>query len=407
MNILYLTHRLPYAPNRGDRIRAFHMLREMSRFAEVSLFSFVHDDDEAERVGDIPFARHIRLSRVRRIRNLTRCIAALPTMHPLTHVMLDAPDVRDNLSELVTRNRPDLVVAYCSGMARLALEPPLRELPFVIDMVDVDSEKWARLSVDHRGPRAWVYEREARTLRVFEKDAARRAKATLVVNEREREVMQEIAPATGVSVVPNGVDLDAFRPSAAPADSSTVVFCGVMDYPPNEAGVRWFVQNVWPQVQARRPDARFVVVGSNPGPGLRSLASNDRSVRFTGTVDAVQPYLWDAAVSVAPLQVARGVQNKVLEALAAGLPAVVTPAVAAGLPTEVIGGYDIAESAAGFAEAVLALLASPPQSRRDRANSAAIDGLGWRQRLEPLEGMLQRAVIPPERHPSANGFSRL
>ena len=152
MNVLFLTHRLPYAPNRGDRVRAYYLLREMARVATVSVFSLLHDDDEASRVGQVPFAHDVAGVRVTRLRNLIRGGARISSSRPLTHALLDAPDARDALTQLARATPPDVVVAYCSGMARFALEPPLDTLPFVLDMVDVDSAKWAELAVRARRP---------------------------------------------------------------------------------------------------------------------------------------------------------------------------------------------------------------------------------------------------------------
>ena len=230
VRILYLTHRLPYAPNRGDRIRAFHMLREMSRFAEVSLFSLVHDEEEA---GGRPAC----LSR-----GASTCLAStargisfarrprLPPSRPLTHVLLDAPDAREQLASVVGRkpSRPGGGVLFRHGPFRAratAGGSAVRARHGRRGLGEVGTPGRAL-----RGPRRWVYRRESATLRTFEAAAARRARVTLVVNDRERDVMREIDPAVPVSVVSNGIDLDAFRPREDAEASSTVIFCGVMNY---------------------------------------------------------------------------------------------------------------------------------------------------------------------------------
>src|SRR5262245_43526034 len=145
MNVLFLTHRLPYAPNRGDRSRAYHLMKAMAEFASVTLFSLVHDDEEAAQIESVPFATAVLTSRVPRIRNFVSGATRLATSRPLTHSLLNAPRVRELLQEAVERRRPDVVLAFCSGMARFALEPPINGFPLVIDMVDVDSEKWRQL----------------------------------------------------------------------------------------------------------------------------------------------------------------------------------------------------------------------------------------------------------------------
>ncbi|HWB15839.1 MAG TPA: glycosyltransferase [Vicinamibacterales bacterium] len=390
MRILFLTHRLPYAPNRGDRIRAYYLLRQMSRFASVSLFSLIHDDAEAAEVTRTPFAARIATARVHRVANLARGALSLPSNRPLTHALLDGAGARHAIETLI-RPAPDVVVAFCSGMARFALAPPLDELPFVLDMVDVDSAKWQAMGAT-AGPRGWIYRREARTLAAFEARAARRAALTLVVNDRECETLRALAPDAPVTVLPNGIDLEAYRPHDPPAAAPEVIFCGVMSYAPNEAAVQWFAAEVWPLVRRAVGGARFTIVGSEPTAGVRRLAAIDPSIRVVGAVPAVQPYLWASAVSVAPLQLARGVQNKALEAIAAGVPVVATTTVVDGLPTDVRPACITADTAEAFAQAVQSLLALTPEQRRARATHAAIADLGWDARLAPLEDLLLQAI---------------
>ena len=392
MNVLFLTHRLPYAPNRGDRNRAFHLLKAMSGYADVSLFSLVHDDEEAGHAGEVPFAHDVTIARVPRVRNLLRGAVSLAGSRPLTHSLLDAPSVRPSLSAIAHRHPPDVVMAFCSGMARFALEPPLRGLPLVIDMVDVDSEKWLQVAARTRGPQRFIYSREARTLRRFEAIATSAAFETLVVNERERLTLSRIAPGARISVIQNGIDIESFRPTTPPVAKSVVVFCGVMNYYPNEEGVQWFATQVWPMIRRSMPGASFVVVGSSPTRQIQRLASADPSITVVGTVPAVQPYLHAAAVAVAPLRLARGIQTKVIEGLAAGLPVVVTPEVAAGLPAEAEPGYIAAGSPEEFANAVVGLLRRSPDERRALANSAPLAGLAWAEQTRPLETILSGAV---------------
>ena len=395
VNILFLTHRLPYVPNRGDRIRAYYLLREMSRFAEVSLFSLVHDDEEEARANEVPFARRTRIARAGGLAAKARAAAALPGSLPLTHALLHAPDTQASIRALVRESQPDLIVAFCSGVAPLALEPPLASIPFVLDMVDVDSAKWARMAGAAQAPKRWVFAREARTLGAFEAQAVRRARHTLVVNERERDLLMAAVPDARVEVVPNGIECHDFRPPGPPAPSSSVVFCGVMNYAPNVDAVTWFARDIWPAVRQQHPSATFTIVGSSPAREVLALAERDRSIVVTGAVPAVQPHLWNAAVSVAPLRLAQGVQNKVLEALAAGLPVIVTSQVWDGLPACAQRGCVLGRDAESFAEHVAMLLAASPSTRRARAAAAAIETLSWESRLAPLEGLLTGAVERP------------
>jgi sugar transferase (PEP-CTERM/EpsH1 system associated) len=392
VRILFLTHRLPFAPNRGDRIRAFHLLRRMRQFAEVDIVSLVHDADEAGHVADLEgLATRTWPVKVTRWTSALRLPGALLSATPLTHVLLDAAGMRATL-EAAMAHSPDLVLAYCSGMARFALEPPLAGLPFVHDMVDVDSQKWAALASETPGPRRWIYRREARCLAAFERAVTRRAALTLVVNERERRTLEQMAPDARIEALENGVDVDGFSPRQPPASEPTVVFTGVFSYAPNERGAKWLIEEVWPHVVDRCPAARLELVGAQPTAALQALAARTDRVTVTGAVPDVRPYLWNAAVAVAPLHTARGLQNKVLEALAAGLPVVTTTAVAAGLPTAVGNGCLVADAPDLFAEQVTRLLTARPEERRERAASSNLAALTWSARLTNLERLLSQAA---------------
>ena len=395
MRILFLTHRLPYALDRGDRIRAHYLLREMARFADVSLFSLVHEAAEEADAARMPFASAVRTSRVTPFRARVIGALRLPTRRPLTHSLLDAPGATAAITDLAASRPPDIVVAYCSSMARFALEPPLENFPFVLDMVDVDSEKWRRLGATGPWPLRWLYNREAETLGRFEASAAARAVTTLVINDRERDALRRIAPSARIHVLGNGIDTERFAAPAPPADAGVVIFTGLMNYGPNEQGVRWFADQVWPRVRAQRPEARFVVVGAAPTAAVKALTARDASIEVVGRVDAVQPYLWRSAVAVAPLQIARGLQNKVLEALAAGLPVVATPAVVEGLPPVARAGCVTAAEAVPFADAVIGLLRQTPVDRRRFAGRADLTSLTWSAQLRPLEALLRDACARP------------
>jgi sugar transferase (PEP-CTERM/EpsH1 system associated) len=367
-------------------------LRVLSGHAEVDLLSFTHDDDEASHARDLaPLTASVTVLPVPRFRNTLRSAAFLPSSRPLTHTMLDAPELAGAVASLARRS-PDVVLAYCSGMARCALEPALRDRPLVLDMVDVDSAKWASMAKMHTPPRSWVYGREARVLRAFEATAAAHASTTMVVTDKERQTMAAIAPAARVEVVPNGVDAARLRPTSGPTGEPLVVFCGVMNYAPNEQAAIWFAREVWPLVIASRPDARFHIIGSSPTPAVHALADTNANITVVGAVDEVAPHLWRAAVSVAPLQTARGIQNKVLEAVAAGLPTVVTPVVAEGLPGLVLPACRVAESPRAFADAVLTYLAWTPEQRRKRALEVDFAPLSWDRTLARVHDILAQAA---------------
>jgi sugar transferase (PEP-CTERM/EpsH1 system associated) len=385
VKILALTHRLPWAPNRGDRIRAYHVLHVLRARHDLHLLSLVHDEEEESHVGEVrTWLSGVSTIRVHRARNLARAAFALPTSTPLTFALLDAPALRPELHALVTRVRPDAVFAYCSGMARLLTDPVVSSLPSIVDMVDMDSAKWQALGVTTSGPVGWVYAREARVLSRAEAAQMRHARFTTVVNSREAQTAAALAPDADIRIVQNGVDVALFSPPGGPAAARQVVFCGVMSYRPNAETALWLAERVWPRVRTMHPDARLALVGSEPPEPLKRLEGTDPSVVVTGHVADVRSWLWESAVAAAPIRTARGIQNKVLEAIAAGLPCVISSAVAQGLPAEVMPACDIADDAESCADRISALLGRSPEERRARARMAVLDGLGWPARLQPM-----------------------
>jgi sugar transferase (PEP-CTERM/EpsH1 system associated) len=371
------------------------MIREISSRAEVDVASLVHDADEESHAGDLAgIAGEVITARVPRARNLLRGAVSLPGSTPLTHFLLHSSRLAPAIASLARRRRPDVVLAFCSSMAPFAFQPPLADIPSVVDMIDADSAKWRTLSESSRPPMRWIYRRESRLLARFEIAAMEKAFATLVVNEKERAALLALSPQARVLVMENGVDLDSFAPPEPAERSPTVVFCGVMNYAPNVQGATWLAREVWPLVRSARPDARLQLVGASPSAEVLALADSTSRVEVTGSVPDVRPYLWKAAVAAAPLAVARGVQNKVLEAVAAGLPCVVTPEVADGLPPCVAAACRVFRNREGFAGALVGLLTLSPARLQEIALAADLAALQWPARLAGLLPLLERAATP-------------
>ena len=393
MKLLVLTHRLPFPPNRGDRVRAYHIIRMLAARADVRLVSLVHDATEAAHAGALrSLGVKVWTVPVPRRANLVRGAFSLLGTQPLTHALLSAPAMPEAIARATADGLPDVVFAYCSGVAPVALAPPLGDVPLVLDLVDVDSAKWAAYAERADAVRAWIYAREARQLARFEVQAVRAAQAATVVNERERQALLKICPDARVHVVGIGVDGAAWAPPGPAATDPRVIFTGVFNYFPNVEGAIWLAREVWPRVRETHPRARLTLAGAHPTSAITQLAQADASIEVTGAVEDMRPYLWQSAVSVAPLLLARGVQTKVLEAAAAGVPSVVTPQVWQGLPVHVHPACRHAQGAGEFASAINNLLALPATERRRIAARAQVASLAWGRQLAPLFALIEHAA---------------
>ena len=393
MRALVITQRLPYAPNRGDRLRAYHQIRQLrARGWTVDVLSLVHDAQEAAQAEAMRAeGTRVYTAAVPHLRNKIAGAVSLLGKRPLTLSLLDSPALPTAIAALTADGLPDVILACSSSMGAIALRPPLDAVPLVLDFVDVDSEKWRALCASARWPMSWIYRREHRTLQVFEAQAARASYVSLLTTEREREALVAFAPDVRAEVLPNGIDLEWFRrpTDAQRSTEPRVVFTGVMNYVPNADAAVWLKQEIWPLVRAKVPAARLDIVGASPSAEVQALGDQSSGVTVTGSVPDVRPYLWRAHVAAAPLRVARGVQNKVLEAAAAGLPCVVTPSVSAGLPLGLKGICPVADSGQAFADQVVRALVSPTNSERWQH---AVSALAWGETLSPLSHLLAEAA---------------
>jgi sugar transferase (PEP-CTERM/EpsH1 system associated) len=360
--LLYLVHRIPFPPNKGDKVRSFNLLRVLATRFRVHLGTFVDDPADAPHVADV--ARYCASCHVGTLHPRLARLRSLPAL--LGREPLSVRYYRDAafgawVDAVVQREGIRKAVAFSSSMAQyVAGRPGVRT---VLDFVDVDSAKWGHYAQTRGWPAAWLYAREARTLESFERRAAASVAASVFVTPAEAELFRRIAPecAASIHAVGNGVDSAYFDPSRAHpspfADGEeAVVLTGAMDYWPNVDGACWFAREVLPQLAQARPAVRFYVVGMNPAPAVRDLVRDPR-VAVTGRVADIRPWLAHARVVVAPLRMARGIQNKVLEALAMARPVVASTAVAAALDPATAAHVAAAESAPDMARAVLGQLA--------------------------------------------------
>jgi sugar transferase (PEP-CTERM/EpsH1 system associated) len=374
--ILLLVHRVPYPPNRGDRIRSFHLLQFLAERSQLDLAFLAERTVPAETLRVLQQKCHrvagVTLGRWTR---WLRAAWSLAIGRTATEGLFASSGLRRVLREWAGQERFDAVVVFCSSMAQYLNVRGLKDVPAIVDLVDVDSQKWFDYAGTACGLRRLVFRLEGRRLRRLEQSIARRVKAITLVSEPEADLCRSFCESSFIRAVPNGVDLDYFHPVEADeaAIAQRCVFVGALDYRANIDGVRWFCERVWPEVRRRLPGATLALVGSNPSPSLRPLAEVS-GVELVGEVPDVRPHLAGAAVCVVPLRVARGIQNKVLEALGMGKAVVATPQALEGLGVE--AGVHVLRAAtpAEWIEATTALLADA--GRRGRL------GLAGRQYVE-------------------------
>ncbi len=319
-NILYLVHRLPYPPNKGDKVRSYNLLKHLARQHRVYLGTFIDDPDDEPHIATVrALCADVHVARLdprfARILSLSSLLAS----EALTLGYYRSSALRSWVNETCQRRHIDTAVIFSSAMAQYLEEQP--RIPTIIDFVDVDSAKWTEYAPRHRWPLSWLYRREGILLLDYERRMAARASRSFFATDKEVALFIQKAPECRVRVqtMSNGVDADYFsaddtRSSPFRSDELPVVFTGAMDYLPNVDAATWFASEVLPGLLQRWPAARFYIVGRSPAAEVLALAS-DRIV-VTGTVDDVRPYLQHAATVVAPLRIARGIQNKILEAMA-------------------------------------------------------------------------------------------
>lgn len=396
MRILFLAHRLPYPPNKGDKIRSYHFVRHLARTHEVHIACPIDDPRDLEHVATLRgMVASVTHAPNHGLGTQLRRFLSIPRGLPVSVGNFHCSDLQRRIDALLAERQFDCVFAYSSPMAEYLFRSTQREaggrIRRVIDFIDVDSAKWADYAARSGGWRSWLYRREALLLAEYESRISREFDAVLLVSALERRVLPTEVARDVVHVVPNGVDLDYFSASApSGAVPPRIVFTGVMDYLPNVEGVIWFVREIWPLIRARHPTAQFDIVGSRPTPAVRLLASHD-GVHVAGFVPDVRSYLSEARVCVAPLLIARGIQNKVLEAMATARPVVCTPQAAEGLDAVRGEHLLVAEDARTFAHNVATLLQSPAEA--DRVGAAARAWVEehhpWSRALATLEGILQ------------------
>jgi sugar transferase (PEP-CTERM/EpsH1 system associated) len=365
--VLMLAHRLPYPPNKGDKIRAYHVLRHLAQRHEVALACLVDDPADCGHVEALRAqVAEVATARIDGPLRKAGSLRAVLSSRSITVTHFHATSLQQQVDAWIDAAPFDAV--YCSSAATAEYlfrsrhaGAALRGARTVMDLIDVDSVKWAQYA-ERAGPAmGWLYRYEARALAAYERRIVEAFDRVFLVSPAEAALLDAGEARGKVGAFANGVDLEYFAPRASGADGPLLVFTGVMDYPPNVEAVRWFANEVFPAIRAEMPEARFAIVGSRPDAAVRRLDSQ-AGITVTGFVDDVRDWLARAAVCVAPLRIARGVQNKVLEAMAMARPVVASPQAFEGIEARAGEELLVAEDATAFSRQVLGLLRDPSRA---------------------------------------------
>ena len=390
MNILYLCHRFPYPPERGGKIRPFNMIRHLHAAGhQVTVCSLVRSAAEAdEGRGIAAHCTAVEMGLVNEPTQWARMIVRLPLATPSSMGYFYSPELARKVRHLLATQHWDLIFVHCSSVAQYVEH--VTDVPKVLDFGDMDSQKWLEYANYKPFPLSLGYALEGSKMLRAEQRLARRFDMCTVITRAEWLTLQDYATGAATDWFPNGVDTDFFSPTEGTSDTDTISFIGRMDYYPNQECMERFCNGVWPLLRARRPALKLLIVGADPSPPVRALGELP-GVTVTGSVPDVRPYIRSSALTVAPLAIARGTQNKILEAMAMGVPVVTSRAAAGGVDADADSHLLVADSTSDIAQAVLRIVENPAERARLALAGRArmLSHHAWPRSMQRLDGIIE------------------
>lgn len=384
---------MPFPPSDGARVRAYHIIRHLGQFHQVTVASPVRSAQDAKGAEQLKAqCAKVITAPISRPAAFTRMVKNVVTAAPSSMGYFYSPALADAIRQALSARQHDLVFVYCSSVApyvEAVRSAPVEGIPRVIDFVDMDSQKWLVYAKAHRFPVSLGYWLEGTKLERAEARIAEAFDLSMCVTPGELETLRRFGVKSATGWFPNGVDLDYFAPINEPYEADGICFVGRMDYFPNQQAAVEFCDHVLPQVQAARPGATFTIIGAEPSRTVRALAARP-GVTITGTVPDVRPFVRRSALSVAPLKIARGVQNKILESMAMGVPVVASSQTAKGVDAVPGEHLLVAGTAGEMAQAVIHLLSDP--QARGRLSEAGREHVArsysWERAMRQMDALL-------------------
>lgn len=389
MRIFFVCLRVPYPPDRGDRITTFNEIRHLARDHDVHVFCLSDGAEDAESIAALgAYARSVTAVTHHAMVGKLRAARALVTGEPLSVAVFDEPALHRAIRAKHAELRPDMIMVYSCNMAQFA--EPFTETPRLMQFADLDSLKWEQYAAVVRPPMSWIYRLEKTRLLAYERHIGSTFSHALVCTAVEKRDFERLLPGVSASLVSNGVDLDYFKPQGGAKKPGSMIFTGVMDYMPNVDAVTWFCDAILPLVRERVSDASLVICGSRPTASVRALGTRP-GVAVTGRVPDVRPYLDSADVGVISIRIARGIQNKLLEAMAMGLPCVTTTPSWQGTMVPDGDGLLVADQAGDFADHVVRLLtdAGYRGTMARKARAVAESYFSWDAQMSLLDEVVR------------------
>ncbi|MDH3314158.1 MAG: TIGR03087 family PEP-CTERM/XrtA system glycosyltransferase [Gammaproteobacteria bacterium] len=393
MKILYICHRFPFPPKRGGKIRPFNMIKHLSAAGhEVTVASLARSPQEAEEgQGIAPYCARYEMAEVANPVQFARMVARVPTPVPSSMGFFYSAALARKVRELLARERFDLIFVHCSSVAQYVAG--LHGIPKILDFGDMDSQKWLEYARYKSFPLSLGYSLEGKKLEREERRLAGLFDLCTATTRAEWETLERYRTGVATDWFPNGVDSEFFAPQDHAYDRSTISFVGRMDYYPNQECMFDFCASTLPFLRERRPDIKLLIVGADPSPAVQRLGELP-GVTVTGSVPDVRPHVRRSALMVAPLNIARGTQNKILEAMAAGVPVVASRVAAGGVDAVANEHFLVASTPKEYAQAVLQILDNPAERRRlaIAGRERMLSHHAWDRSMQRLDRVIERCV---------------
>ena len=390
MNILYVCHRFPYPPKRGGKIRPFNMIRHLQAAGhQVTVCSLVRSEAEAEEGrGIAPHCAAFEMGRVNEPTQWARMIARLPLLTPSSMGYFYSSELATKVRYLLVTQRWDLIFVHCSSVAQYVEH--VTDVPKILDFGDMDSQKWLEYANYKPFPLSLGYTLEGRKMLRAEKRLAKRFDLCTATTRAEWQTLNDYGTGAATDWFPNGVDADFFSPSDGAYDADTISFIGRMDYYPNQECMARFCKEVWPLLKAKRAAMKLLIVGADPSAAMRALGELP-GVTVTGSVPDVRPYIRSSALMVAPLAIARGTQNKILEAMAMGVPVVTSGIAAGGVDAQANQHFLVANSPPEQVQAILSVAESTAERQRlaQAGRQRMLTHHAWPRSMQRLDGIVE------------------